>query len=118
MATHTLKVPTPVGDLSDGTIVDKLELVSVSINFHPANKHAAVSCMLRHPASGWQHTVTLAEHAGHSCRCGNPKACRCKPVSKGALADDMWEAIKKEFPDFEKKILTLLTPHLPAGTIS
>lgn len=113
MATHKLNTPIRVGDLTNGITVDALELVSVSINFqHPPagtefwngpgstikvkGQGAIVSRMLRHPKSGWIHTVTLT----------------------GADGDAKWAAIKAAIPDFEKKLLELLAEHLPEGTMA
>lgn len=115
MATHKLATPMHVGDLTNGITVDALDLVSISVNFQPVvdsevpgaakgrfwRDRVVVSCMLHHAASGWIHTVTLSEHTA---------------THKEAKA--MWAAIKNEFPDFEKKILTMLAPYLPPGTIS
>ena len=94
MATLTLATPVRIGDLNNGITVDKLDLVSVSINFQGATP--IVSVMLRHAASGWIHTVTLT----------------------GATGDAQWTALKAAFPAFEKQVLTLLAANLPAGTIS
>lgn len=113
MATHKLATPLRVGDLVNGINVEALDLVSISINFQPIldtpkdrpahikywRDQVSVSCMLQHPASGWTHTVTLAEH-----------------TQKGKEAKAMWDKIKAAFPDFEKKILELLQEHLPEGT--
>jgi len=115
MATHKFKTPLIVGDISNRITVDRLELVSISINFQsvldsvgdlPAHAkfwkdRVIVSCMLRHPDTDWTHTVTLAPFN-----------------QKHKEAKAMWERIKTEFPDFEKKILAILAPHLPEGTIS
>lgn len=94
MATLTLTAPVHVGDLVGGITVDQLELVSVSINLQGAT--AVVSMMLRHPASGWTHTVTL----------------------RGADGDTQWAAIQAAFPNFEKQILTMLAAKLPEGNVS
>jgi hypothetical protein len=96
MATLTLQSSFRVGDLANGVIVDKLDLVSVSINFQPENKNAIVSVMLRHPASGFIHTVTIS----------------------GSDGDLQWAAIKAALPAFEKQILTLIAAKLPTGTIA
>lgn len=126
MATHRFATPIRVGDIKNGITVDALDLVSISVNFKPVletpkgqsahikywRDQVIVSCVLHHAASGWTHTVTLSEHTGHSDDQNGHS------VSNGVLAAAMWEAIKKEFPEFEKKILTLLAPHLPPGTIS
>lgn len=66
------------------------------MNFSPDHPNPIVSCMLRHPGTGWHHTVTFT----------------------GKDGDAQWAEIKATFPDFEKKLLGLLAEHLPEGTIS
>lgn len=114
MATHKLNTPLRVGGLKDGITVDKLDLVSISINFQPVLETAKdqpahikqwkdrviVSCMLHHAKSGWMHTVTLADTS-----------------QTGAEAKAMWADLKSKFPELEKEVLALLQPHLPEGTI-
>ena len=68
MATLTLTTPVHVGDLVNGITVDKLDLVSVSVNFQGTT--AIASFMLRHTASGWIHTVTLTGR-GRRCAVGS-----------------------------------------------
>lgn len=115
MATHTLKTPMHVGDLNSGITVDKLDLVSIAINFQPVvddtvngagkgrfwKDRVIVSCMLRHHDSDWIHTVTLSEH-----------------TAKAKEAKAMWDKVKAKFPDFEKEILAMLAEHLPPGSIA
>lgn len=112
MAKYTLKTPMRVGDLTNGFAVDSLDLVSISINFQPEKKNAVVSCMLQHLPSGWTHTVTLSENTGHVWDTDN------RPVTKGQKADELWAALRAEFPTFEQKVLELLQEHLPEGTVS
>lgn len=132
MATHKLTTPIRVGDLANGITVDALDLVSISINFQPLldtpkgspshikylRDRVIVSCMLHHAASGWIHTVTLSEHTGFTSRADltGSGSTDHSPISKGVLAEEMWVALKKKFPDFEKEVLALLAPHLPPGT--
>ncbi len=75
-------------------MVDKLVLVSASMNFRGATP--IVSVVLEHPASRWTHTLTLTDADGAA----------------------QWAAIKAAFPAFEDKILTLLSGKLPPGVIS
>ncbi len=57
-----------VGDFDNQICVDELEVVSISMNFHElvvGRDHATLSVVMRHPASGWTHTVTYKdEHVG------------------------------------------------------
>ncbi len=94
MATLTFTTPVQVGDISNAIAVDKLDLVSVSVNFRGATP--IVSVVLEHATSKWTHTVTLT----------------------GAEGGVQWTAIKAAFPNFEKTILTLLAGKLPPGIIS
>lgn len=126
MTTHKLEAPIRIGDVVNGVTVDKLELVSIAINFQPMldtpkggpahmkywRDRVAVSCMLRHPDSNWIHTVTLSEHT-RTCKING---CPCK--DDGYHAEEMWVALKKIFPDLEKEMLKLLQAHLPPGAIT
>lgn len=88
------QAPIRVGYLKTGIDVDSLDLVSVAINFQRSS--AIVHVVLRHAASGWTHPIDLAN----------------------AEADEVWAAMKAEFPNFEKQVLTILAAKLPAGTIT
>jgi hypothetical protein len=96
MATFTLNTPVTVGDMSHQIVVDKVDLVSVSINF--TLNPPIVSCILLHVASGWSYPVTFT----------------------GAEAVSALTAIRNAIPGFDNTILTLLagSGKLPAGTVS
>ncbi|HEV2194030.1 MAG TPA: hypothetical protein VGR55_00470 [Candidatus Acidoferrum sp.] len=93
MATLKLTTPTRIGDLNNGITIDALDLKAISVSFQRAS--AEVSIILQH-SSGWTHNLVLRDSDG----------------------DSAWIAIKGAFPNFEKQILTLLAPHLPAGSLS
>lgn len=95
---YTLATPTTVGDLQHQTVIDKLEIASISMNFEPLysdNGTAILSVMLVHRESGYKMNVVYSDAS--------------------ALA--FWQAHQGTLgPDAFAKLIA--DSKLPAGTLS